>query len=268
MGEATGSHVLLLEDDPELLQWLADTLRRGAHRVTVHPAERSSATERGFDLLVIGRVSSQHESIARSLFDNVPVLALRDVGDGGADAYLSPPFSGAELLEAVELVVQLSGECADAPASLVDVGAVLDLALQRASEALSKRTQVTREFDTQLRVLASAEQLGLVFLNLLLMAAARMDASRSATNGIRIAGWRTAEGRTVVEISDNGQRIATRQLERLFEGRGEGAASGARGLNLPASQRAVSAHGGAITVTSSAAGSRFRVELPTAGITS
>jgi nitrogen-specific signal transduction histidine kinase len=147
---------------------------------------------------------------------------------------------------------------------LVDVGAVLEAALQRAAGELAPRVEVTCEFDSQLRVLAEPEQLCLVFLNLLLMAARRMDVRTGASNGLRIAGWRTAVGRTVVEISDSGPPIPANQLAQLFDAHPDGAAPGAPGLSLAASQQAVSARGGIITVKSEPGGTSFRVELPTA----
>lgn len=157
-----------------------------------------------------------------------------------------------------------AGARVEAPDVLVDVGAVLEAALQRAASALEARTEVTCEFDSQLRVLADPELLCLVFLNLLLMAASRMDAHGRATNGIRIAGWRTASQRTVVEISDSGHPIPTNQLAALFDEPVAVSAPAESGLGLPASQRVVRALGGAITVRSEPGGTSFRVELPTA----
>ena len=181
------------------------------------------------------------------------------------EAYVPAPLLITDLPDAVRLPLALAVvRPAHARETVVDVGAVLEVALQLASSELAKRARVTCEFDSQLRVHASAEQLCLIVLNLLFMAASRLNEGTRDTNGIRVAGWRTAEGRTVVEVSDTGRSIPAAQLASLFErANGDDAARDGR-LDLPSSQRAVNARGGAITVNSTVCGTSYRVELPTA----
>ena len=74
------------------------------------------------------------------------------------------------------------------------------------------------------------------------------------------------EGRAVLEVKDDGKGIDPATMERIFDpffttrdvGHG-------MGLGLPICHAIVTAHGGALTVTSVPdKGSTFRVELPTA----
>jgi signal transduction histidine kinase len=246
---------------------IGDILRNAGYEIQTLSSDpgaldQSSAAT---DLIVLGTHAAGRKERGKWMDGSVPVLALCEVADGCADAYLPPPFSAQDLLSAVKLLLVLATDQAfGSHETIVDVGAVLELALQRASAELAGRAHVTREFDTQLRVRANAEQLCSIFLNLLLTAASRMEREAPEANGIRVAGWRTADGRTIVEISDTGHGIPAAELASLFDADIGRATRPAEGLDLPASQRVMEARGGAITVTSKLSGTSFRVELPTA----
>ena len=244
---------------------LANVLRDAGYRVQTASADTATdLTPVGPGLLVLGMLPDGQRARALSLYPGVPVLAIAEAAAMTSDAYLPAPFSAIDLLDAVRVLLVLAGEReAERSDTLVDVGAVLQVALRLASQELSTCAKVTCEFDTQLRVRGNPEQLCLVFLHLLTAAASRIDQGNPTRNGIRVSGWRTAEGRTVVEISDTGLGIPPARLADLFDACVE-ADLPRRGIDLPTSQRLVRASGGAITVTSETGGTRFRVELPTA----
>lgn len=260
----SGTLVVVIEDDPVMLKLVAGTLRDAGYRVVIRSGDEALCMADEPHLVVLGD-SVSLEGAGETASWSAPMLALCNMGSRPADAFLPPPFSGEELLDAVKLLLTLSRDMHDvSPVTLVDVGAVLDGSLQMAARELDTRTRVVCEFDSQLRVHACPEQLSLIFLNLLLMAANRMDAQNRITNGIRVAGWRTADGRTVIEISDTGRRIESSELAHLFDRSGNLVATPCRGLSLSASQRIVHERGGTITVKTMTSGSSFRVELPTA----
>ncbi|MET0340538.1 MAG: ATP-binding protein [Polyangiales bacterium] len=260
---ADGPWVVVVEEDPVVQCLIASVLRDAGYRV--HTSSAVHATELAPALLIVGTLSQSQQAHARAMHPGVPLLALSESAAREADGYLAAPFAAADLLDAVRVLLALaSAPELDPDDTLVDVGAALEVALRLASSELAACAHVTCEFDSRLRVRANPEQLCLLFLQLLRSAARRINRESAETNGILVAGWRTAEGRTVVEISDSGRNISAERLTHLFDARVEGEAPLRGGLDLCASQQRVRAGGGAITVTSHAGGSRVRVELPTA----
>lgn len=267
---AVGPWVILVEEDQVTRCLLANVLRGAGYRVQTSSLDTvSGPTSVGPGLIIVGTLPPAQLARALEVYPGVPVLAITEAAAISADAYLPGPFGATDLLDAVRVLLLLSAAReAETRETLVDVGAVLEVALRLASEELSACAKVTREFDTQLRVRANPEQLCLVFLHLLTTAASRVRHGGPGANGIRVAGWRTAEGRTVVEISDTGAAIPAARLTALFDATGvtehSALGPGRRGIDLATSQRLITARGGAITVSSEVGGTRFRVELPTA----
>ena len=152
----------------------------------------------------------------------------------------------------------------DTGTSVVNVSDVLASSIRLVANELRHRARLICEIDARLPVLGNTAQLGQVFINLLTNAVRAIAEGNPAGNAIRIVGARTAEGRTLVEISDTGCGIAPENLTRVFDpffttnAVGEG-----MGLGLAVSQRLVAAAGGVITVQSTLSeGTSFRVDLP------
>ena len=111
---------------------------------------------------------------------------------------------------------------------------------------------------------ASAGQLEQVVVNLVTNAAFAIPEGRRGEVRVRITT--SEDGKAVLEVHDDGKGIDPATMERIFDpffttrdvGHG-------MGLGLPICHAIVTAHGGALTVTSVPdKGSTFRVELPSA----
>jgi signal transduction histidine kinase len=140
-----------------------------------------------------------------------------------------------------------------------DVHAILDSALNIAHNELKYKAEVVKEYGTLDPVECLAQELGQVFMNLLVNA------------GQAIAEWGQITVRTGntgsevwVEVADNGDGIPPENLNRIFDpffttkpvGQGTG-------LGLSLSYGIVQKHGGRFEVESALGkGTRFRVWLP------
>lgn len=109
-------------------------------------------------------------------------------------------------------------------------------------------------------VLASADQLGEVFLNLVLNARDAMPEGGHLTIALEVEGeW------VVTRVSDTGRGIPPEVQERIFEPFFTTKGERGTGLGLAISQRIVQEHGGTIEVSSvPAVGTTFTVRLPVA----
>jgi nitrogen-specific signal transduction histidine kinase/CheY-like chemotaxis protein len=153
----------------------------------------------------------------------------------------------------------------DTRTSVVNLAQVLESSIRLVENEVRHRAKLVCEFDDQLRVVGNTAQLGQVFINLLTNAAHAIEEGNPAGNGIRVAGWRTAEGRTVVEVSDTGRGIPPGQIARVFDPffTTTDAERGGLGLGLAVSQRLIAAANGVISVRSvHGSGASFRVDLP------
>ncbi len=141
-------HLLIVDDDTEILSLLTDFFRKYAHQVTVAEtgAAMFSALEAGGVDLVILDVMLQHEdgfSLCRKVraVSKVPIIMLtaaidlpdRIVGlEVGADDYVTKPFDQRELLARVKAVlrrVPIGSELADGPRPMIQFdGWRLDIA--------------------------------------------------------------------------------------------------------------------------------------------
>src|SRR5579871_1659948 len=128
----TVPHLLLVDDDEDILSLLTTFFRKHGHAVTVATdgTQMFEALERnGIDLIVLD-VMLQHEdgfSLCRRLrvSSNIPVIMLTAMADHtdrvvglelGADDYLVKPFDQRELLARVKAVLRRTAEKAAAPA--------------------------------------------------------------------------------------------------------------------------------------------------------
>lgn len=270
LSHVADSLVYVVDDDPVSRSAVAALLSAAGYRVGCSTSADAHAqiTSLGEPrLIVLGELSRARSWARRDdpSFDalaHVPTLAIGD-DDLQADAVLARPFEARGLRQAVELTLMLATVRQTHPeVSVVDVGAVLEASLRHAEERLEARAEVVLEFDRQLRVRANPEQLCLIFLNLLLAAANRIGTDAPRMNGIRVAGWRTAHERTIVEISDTGRGISAAEQEQLFAPLVADARDREPGLDLAESACILRAGGGDITMRSGKGGSSFRVELP------
>jgi PAS domain S-box-containing protein len=110
-------------------------------------------------------------------------------------------------------------------------------------------------------VMADAQQLGHVFMNLIINAAQAMDGNGTITVATRVSA---AKDRAIVEIADTGPGIPEENLEHIFEPffttKEEGKGTG---LGLSVVYGIIENHGGTISARSSPGrGSTFTIELP------
>ncbi len=118
-------HILVVDDDPRLLELLQRYLRRHGHAVTTAPdaaTARSRLAQFAFDALVVDVMLPDRDGIAltrevRALSD-VPILMLtaRDAPEdrirgleAGADDYLGKPFEPKELLLRLSNLLRRAG---------------------------------------------------------------------------------------------------------------------------------------------------------------
>ena len=150
----------------------------------------------------------------------------------------------------------------------VDLAAVVQSAIRIAGHEIRHRARISTSFAPVRPVLANEGRVEQVVLNLLLNAAQAMVESRVAVNEIRACVRQDGEGRTVLEVSDNGQGIAADVLPRIFDPFFTTKPAGVgTGLGLSICHGIVASLGGQITVHSELGeGTTFRVVFPTADL--
>lgn len=153
--------LLLIEDDPETADFVAQGLARRGHTVEVEMdggRGLDRAREGGFDVLVLDRLLPTRDglSIIRSLrtagIDH-PALMLTALGsvedrvaglEGGADDYLVKPFALSELFARVEALGRRRGQAAGARLQLADL--TLDRLAREVRRGEAKIELQPREF--------------------------------------------------------------------------------------------------------------------------
>jgi signal transduction histidine kinase/ActR/RegA family two-component response regulator len=147
---------------------------------------------------------------------------------------------------------------------VVDPRRALDTSIALASNEISHRARLVRDYDALPPVWANEAHLGQLFLHLLLNAAQAIAPGAAADNEIRVSGRTDCEGRAVIEVRDTGSGIDTAHLNLVFDPffttkpQHEGT-----GLGLSFCHSIVASLDGQITVKSERGeGSVFRVLLP------
>ena len=180
MAETIQPHVLVVDDDPQIRELLADYLTSNELRVTVAAnGQQMSSTlaDEAIDLVVLDlRLAGEDGmAIARSLRDQsaIPIVMLTGVKDEadrvmglelGADDYLTKPFSPRELLARIRTVLRRTKSTALKQARQQEVRAYrfadfeLNLRTRRLKRSDSAPIELTnREFNL-LAALVSAPQ--------------------------------------------------------------------------------------------------------------
>jgi two-component system OmpR family response regulator len=180
MTETIQPHVLVVDDDPQIRELLADYLTSNELRVTVAAnGQQMSSTlaDEAIDLVVLDlRLAGEDGmAIARSLRDQsaIPIVMLTGVKDEadrvmglelGADDYLTKPFSPRELLARIRTVLRRTKSTALKQARQQEVRAYrfadfeLNLRTRRLKRSDSAPIELTnREFNL-LAALVSAPQ--------------------------------------------------------------------------------------------------------------
>lgn len=135
-------HLLIVDDDTEILSLLSDFFRKHSHTVSVAGTGASlfAAIEKGgVDLVILDVMLQQEDGFAlcRKVrgTSKVPIIMLTAAGDltdrivgleVGADDYVTKPFDQRELLARVKAVLRRSpigGEIADGPRPMIQFDA-------------------------------------------------------------------------------------------------------------------------------------------------
>ncbi|HVZ36386.1 MAG TPA: ATP-binding protein, partial [Polyangiaceae bacterium] len=146
----------------------------------------------------------------------------------------------------------------------VDVNAVLDAMVRLASNVLTQRARIVKQYDSVPPVQAVEGRLGQVFVNLLVNAAQALPERVGTLGEIRIRTFCAPESKVAIEIQDDGLGIAPDQLPHIFEPFFTTKAAGT-GLGLFIAQRIVLDLNGRLDVEStSGEGTTVRVTLPIA----
>jgi len=146
----------------------------------------------------------------------------------------------------------------------IDIHHVLGDALKLAEHVLRHRARVKEDYGDVPHVKAESQRLAQVFVNLLVNAAQAIPEELPDRGTITVRTRRSATGRAVIEVSDDGLGIGPQHLGRIFEPyfttktHGEGT-----GLGLFVSLGIVRGFGGDIEVDSELGkGTTIRVYLP------
>lgn len=136
---------------------------------------------------------------------------------------------------------------------------IIDSAATIAWHAVKAKAEIARDYAELPPVVCNSQQIGQVFLNLIVNASQAIEIRGTITLSTRVAG-----GFVVGEVRDNGSGMTSETIAKLFEPffTTKGPEKGT-GLGLSISRDIVKNHGGDIEVESQAGkGTAFRVKLP------
>jgi two-component system KDP operon response regulator KdpE len=169
MTEGGGEHVLVVDDEPQILRALRVILRNAGYQVAT-AATKSEALDavsvRPPDAMVLDLVLPDGSGVDVTsevrTWSNVPIIVLSALGDEGekvraldvgADDYITKPFGTDELLARLRAVLRRAGESREEP--VVEVGPIaIDLADRRVTRDGEQVHLTPIEFDI-VRELAS-----------------------------------------------------------------------------------------------------------------
>jgi len=196
------------------------------------------------------------EQAARQLAADAPDLdavraAVRDAADG------------ARRVQTIVRDLRTFARGAGDDVRPVDVNAVVETALHLAGNELGLRARVERALAPVPRVLANADRLAQVLVNLLMNAAQSLPEGRADDHLVRVATGEEG-GLVRVAVRDTGSGIAPEVLPRLFDPFFTTKPPGmGTGLGLAICHSIVASFGGRIEVASRLGhGSTFTVSLP------
>lgn len=247
---------------------------RARHRVLDELARGQAELRQADRLVAVGTLAAgmAHEVNSPLTFIMANVdLAANEVRANGPDepwvhdvlAMLNDARKGAERVQVVvqDLRSFTIGTESELPLSL---HAAVDMALKLTAGEVRQRARVTKVFDPVPRVVANEGHLGQVLVNLVLNAAQAF--TESGDNEIVIHTRTAADGKAVVEVTDNGPGIPPGVRARIFDPFFTTKPVGAgAGLGLFVCNKIVTSLGGSLVVESEfGKGATFRLTLPAA----
>jgi PAS domain S-box-containing protein len=162
-----------------------------------------------------------------------------------------------ESLEGADRVRRIVGDLrsfsrqGDDRVQAVDLGSVIERALNMAMNEIRHRARVVLQLDPVPRVVGTESKLGQVVLNLLVNAAQAIEAGNVENNAITVRTLLDKHGRPRLEIQDTGVGIPEEYLRRVFDPFFTTKPVGVgTGLGLSISHRIVSEFGGEIGIES------------------
>jgi PAS domain S-box-containing protein len=187
-----------------------------------------------------------------------PSEELRAVADKAEEARV-----GAERVRKIVRAIEMFGRT-DARRAPVDLGAVLEMAVNLSANEIRHRAILVKELGPMPPVVADESRLEQVFVNLLVNAAQAIPEGRAASNEVGIKTWTSEDGRAVVEIRDTGGGIPAHLIDRIFDPFFTTKEVGVgTGLGLSISHAIITSLGGTLEVQSEVGkGTVFRVALP------
>lgn len=189
---------------------------------------------------------------------------------GGTFASLDEPLRDTRdaLVRIRDIVrdVKLFSSPQDVKTGAVDLQRAIESSIRMAWNEIRHRATLVRDYQDVPLVSANGSRLGQVLLNLIMNAAQAMSEGHADRNELRVTTRTNEEGRAVVEVSDTGEGIQKKHLERIFDPFFTTKQAGVgTGLGLAICHRIVSEIGGLIEVESEVSkGTRFRLVLPSA----
>jgi two-component system, OmpR family, KDP operon response regulator KdpE len=158
------ARVLVVDDDPSLLRALRLALRAGGHDVfTASSGEQgilqTAATTPDVVILDLGLPDTDGMEVCRRIreWSDVPILVLSAIGtddrkvsalDGGADDYVTKPFSMPELEARIRTALRHSAVTSDDAPTALDAGPIdLDLVHHEARMNGEAVSLTAKEFD-------------------------------------------------------------------------------------------------------------------------
>ncbi|MFQ3609934.1 MAG: ATP-binding protein [Fimbriimonadales bacterium] len=164
-----------------------------------------------------------------------------------------------------DLLVLSRAESLPPQREVVELGVLAQRAVEQVrTEAQSRGVSLTTEIQSPLTVLANADQMIQVILNLLTNAIRYNKPEGS----IRVRTYVREPNHAVIEVSDTGIGIPSEDLPRIFErfyrvDKTRSRETGGTGLGLAIVKHIVESHGGQVEVESEyRVGSTFRIVLP------
>jgi PAS domain S-box-containing protein len=201
------------------------------------------------------------EWIARKL----PTLEHDPAGLQGLTTMLDEARHGAERVSAIVRELRSFSRADGETRTSVDLADVAQAAIKIAGHEIRHKARIVTSFEPARPVWGNEARLEQVVINLLLNAAQALPETRAETNEIRVSVREDGEGRSVLEVFDNGAGIPPDVLPRIFDPFfttkpvGEGT-----GLGLSICHGIVTSLGGQIAAYSEPGeGTTFRVVLPT-----